>query len=54
MKVRNTKMPHGVIVVESVKEASTRSVLHQFNDNCVAIAEWCAELEKRVKALEGK
>lgn len=54
MKARNTKMPHGVVVVEAVKDASTRTVLVEFNDNCVALAKWCAELEKRVNALEGK
>ncbi len=51
---RNTKLPHGAVVVEPVKDASTRAVLVQFNDNCVALAKWCAKLEKRVKALEGK
>lgn len=54
MNERNTNLPHGVVVVEVVKDASTRTVLAQFNDNCVALAKWCAKLEKRVKALEGK
>ena len=51
---RNINLPHGAVVVEAVKDASTRTVLAQFNDNCVALAKWCAKLEKRVKALEGK
>ena len=54
MNERNTNLPHGVIVVEAVKDASTRAVLAQFNDNCVALVKRVAKLEKRVKALEGK
>ena len=40
-------LPHGRIVVEGVKDAATRDVLRQMNDNIVALAREQEKLRKQ-------